>query len=314
LAVVPASPTHPFIPLRPTQRFRGRRLTPFEVMKGITRVLGLHHASHDQEPFPPRRPCPWEPGPSPSSFPSWPILGSASNRSEAQQDTAHEYSNSVVQEHVLLGRLLAFTDGSSVPLPDPEGHSGCAAVFSTDGCTPLSTHRATFRHPSNNVGAEIAGIQLAITAYLSTPHAQDTLVVLTDCQVAVHLCQGRSHPSTQNFWAATDRVLDDIERLRHLGKTVLIEWIPGHCKSPLNSLADDLANSARPPLAPTLRSCTQAVPLGVLKAFARARLLQSTAQSCGSTLPRQATVGAANCSGFSTVFGKDLRSSSTQGT
>ena len=131
----------PGLPKAPSGRFPGHRQSPFHVMRGLIKDLQLGLSRSEQEPFPPRLMNPWEltkAHPDDTLTPC-PRLGSASSRDSAQTARAKAFSNKTVSALVTEGFLVAATDGSATPLPDPYCMGGAAVVFTMDGANPLST-------------------------------------------------------------------------------------------------------------------------------------------------------------------------------
>lgn len=80
---------------------------------------------------------------------------------------------------------------------------------------------------------ELRGIQLAVMA-----HPGRDLLILTDSQHAVGVLMGQRHPSNptelmirEEVWRATQRN----------GRTITIQWVPGHAGIPLNEAANRVA-------------------------------------------------------------------------
>jgi ribonuclease HI len=90
--------------------------------------------------------------------------------------------------------------------------------------------------PSNNVGAELRGIQLGLNTLEETyGYENSRFAVVSNCQVAV--LRARSTPRVPE---PSGRPLVP----SGLWLQVLIDWIPGHSGHPLNDLADQLAADA----------------------------------------------------------------------
>jgi ribonuclease HI len=276
------------IPPAPGLKFRGGRASPFQIMRSAARAIDIPQTPKRMEPYPPPKETPWE-HPNVNQFPppQWPTLGSASSRSGIQTIKAKIYSARIVREHLEQGRLLAFTDGSATPLPDPTGTSGAAAVFSTDGKIALRTYTTKLKGPSNNIGAEQAGIELAIRAFRRDWDAHGSLTIMSDCQVVVSLCQGRFRPTTKSFWYTAQQIKSSIDQLSSDGKHVDLVWIPGHCGLPLNEAADEAAEEARTSQDPeggmNQIPTTYQPTLSIIKSFTRARLLSWVAQEWWTT-------------------------------
>jgi ribonuclease HI len=250
------------IPVRQNKRFTGQRLSPFHVMRGLSRAVSIPLTPRHVERYPLPLTCPWvdssvHPDDAP---PLWPRLGSATSRTPEQTTKAHKYTNEVLTQAVTEGSLIAVSDGSSSPLPDPTGHSSCAVVFSVDGGTASTRHAFQIDGVSNNVGAELLGILTALQLYVKE-HANSSqrLEVFCDCQPAVLQARGLVKPSTSNFYEVTSQIRELINRIRSSGSTVTVSWVPGHCGHPLNEAADDAANLAQIGRA----SCRERVCIGV---------------------------------------------------
>ena len=114
--------------------------------------------------------CPWNPDPVYVPFPilpssqdlSRPILGSASSRSPEQRREALVYANSRISSAVELGHLVAVTDGSARPLPQPQGGGGIGMILSADGASPLVVQGAPSGVLVTNISTEISAIQMAL--------------------------------------------------------------------------------------------------------------------------------------------------------
>jgi hypothetical protein len=110
-------------------------------------------------------------------------------------------------------------------------------------------------------------------------HTNNKIAIFTDCQIAIRLIKGEYAATTKNFWHSAAAARNKISQLAQRGFEVKHTWAPVHCGFSLNELAmaDQAANRAREnqeqaPLPPTR------TPIGVLKAYTKARVLQWIAQ------------------------------------
>ncbi len=147
--------------------------------------------------------------------------------------------------------------------------------MSLDGQSILQSETASITNVSNNMGAELEGIALALRVL--SQRTELKAMILTDCQSAVLAARGAIPWTDQCFWVVVRDIRTMVGNLRDKGRTIIFQWIPGHCGHPLNETADSLALAAATRQAFT-SEVTQLVPLSVLYGFTSARLAAWVAQ------------------------------------
>ena len=127
--------------------------------------------------------------------------------------------------------LQIYTDGSKTENP-----RSTAAAF----CVPsLEIKRKWKLNPNISIeGAELSAI-LKATDWLKNQRNPRGAVILSDSQVGLNLISKRK-PRAYEY--SVSSIQQNIKELRTNGWEIMIQWIPGHCNIPGNTLADELAN------------------------------------------------------------------------
>ena len=89
--------------------------------------------------------------------------------------------------------------------------------------------------------AELKGIAAAVSIAEQSP--QEKITILCDCKNAVKY-SNKQYIAPRKYAKPTQQIYTKLQRLRHTGKTIHIDWIPGHTGNIWNKLVDQIAKAA----------------------------------------------------------------------
>ena len=231
----------------------GGRMSPFEMLGGAYRLVGMWSHDRDLESKDPvtggYRDPPWA-HPIPLKDRDWPTFKSASKRSKAERAAARAYGSQKLVGAYYNGHvdqktvIMAFTDGSA----DPSRGGGGASVVWEGG--PLNGR--TFSKDVGRIAtcfmaegeALLQAIAMIEEATVGMDPATVRVHIWADCQPAIRLIdEGRTDPKGA-YWKLALRARRMLGHYRATGLEVSIDWLPAHCGLPQNELADRKANEA----------------------------------------------------------------------
>ena len=169
-------------------------------------------------------------------------LGSSGNRTAEQAARARAAAQAIVNRSTAEGRILAFSDGSSINNPGPAG-AGAVVVFPSVGRRVGYTVEAyaSLGVRGNNF-AELWGnaMVFAIIKRHHQRHPGECLLTTqcSDSKNAIGVITYRSAPALLRELAhATRRIANEVNDIA----SVEADWVAGHADIPLNEHVDELA-------------------------------------------------------------------------
>lgn len=151
------------------------------------------------------------------------------NLHSTKLDRRQDRQTIISWRHDIPGAVIAWTDGSCDPNPGPGGWGyriEDANGETYDECGGLTG--------TTNNRMELTAIIEAVRAC----ELQSTVVVRTDSQLCVLCAVGRlKRKANTDLWTELEVQCRD--------RTVLFEWWRGHCGTPGNEAADELAHRGR---------------------------------------------------------------------
>ena len=225
-----------FPPKRANSYRNGPRPPPLEVLSTIFKALEVPRKSTLFEPG--KRHAPFPPhvhlAPLASVPDEWPVLGSASERNEADREAALEYARSQLEKYRSRGALVYFTDGSADP-PSRGGGAAAAAIPPTG--PPITKYVGPI---AGNNEAEAVAITMALEHAINQTDGHSPVAILSDCQNAI-LEAIQPLTSHHDRWAIIAKTHQLLRRMATDGRVVMIDWVPGHAGLDGNEEADKQA-------------------------------------------------------------------------
>jgi ribonuclease HI len=224
-----------------------RRHSPYDILLHSAAILQTAQEDNNPEPLLPtdpalKYPTPEPPHPDDTSTP-FPKFGTATNRTPQQTNAALAYAQATVLTHQIelpIDGLLIFTDGSVNPDHIGGGGLGILAQRPTEN-TAWTTSLALPRL-STSFSAELQAIQQALTDIKkhiqTTPSYTTSIVILSDCQSAVHTARQPTSSRKSDYWTSRHTIRELKSHLRQQGVRVRFDWIPGHISFPQNDAVD----------------------------------------------------------------------------
>jgi ribonuclease HI len=183
----------------------------------------------------------------------WPTLGAAGTRSLAQKIEASKYGRQTATKWSKLVEdqegILYYTDGSA-EMPKHNinatiswgGISG--GYYKLDYKTKTDDKRARgVGCMGDNVLGEMAAIDMALDDAVREqrlkPRDNPMVVILSDCQEAIHLTQDENRKTIYEH--CKENINEKMGELELLGVKVAIDWVPGHSNTAGNEIADGIA-------------------------------------------------------------------------
>ena len=231
----------------------GGRMSPFEIIGGAYKLVGMWHWDTDLEGKDAvaggHTQPPWVTPPQPKSR-DWPILKAASSRTTEGAKRARTYGLERVTKAYSDGLndgktvIMAYTDGSA----DPIRGGGGAAVVWEGGSYNGRTFSKDIGHIATSFMAEGEALLLAIAQIEEAVGTQDPTSVRvhlwSDCQPAIRLVDEGRTGNRHTYWKTAFRAKGMIKYLTRNGLEVITDWLPAHCGIVQNEAADQAANKA----------------------------------------------------------------------
>nr|XP_021001393.2 uncharacterized protein LOC110282416 [Parasteatoda tepidariorum] len=151
--------------------------------------------------------------------------------------------------------LRVFTDGSFHP-DQPNAGAGISCNLFSFGA-PVGANRSAF-------DGEVVAIRIALEQLFCFIESFSNVVILSDSKAALCSIESMHCPSNCDVLKCQDA----IRKLHHFGKTVALQWIPGHCDIAGNERADVLAKRGTR----ILQALSSPVPFSALKRIIRSKI------------------------------------------
>ena len=232
-----------------------RTFSPYNVILQAASVLNLPTEDTTPEPLLPHNPILRYPSPTylhpDDTTGPFPRFGTASARTPAQQTAARTYISVTTLAYEVdlpADGLLIYTDGSANP--DPEGGGGIGVLALRPSGTQAWTASQSLPRLSTSYGAELLGIQAALTnvkhTLTTTPDYTTSIVILSDCQSAVLASRQPvlNDTDSPDYWSIRATIRNLKLHLRARGVRVRFDWIPGHTGFAPNDRVDSSSKAA----------------------------------------------------------------------